>query len=370
MSLNALNSVTYLVLSKYTTSFKRLTACLLIVMSGCITPFEPDFKEQPRSVVVQGFISNEEGPYTIQLVRPANYSFSGYSIGITKAKVYITDDQGLREDLVETAAVGQYKTKNLRGVTGRTYQLHLEIEGKKYQSRPELLRAVRDITQVYSESFEEISPITRERQLGGWKVYVDTEDPAGKGDYYRWTSVHYKRLVSCGSVKDRNGNPLYRLFCCTACWDIVRCVGIDCINIATDVLVDGKKIVRQEVATVPVGCLDRYYLEVEQQSLSRDAYVYWKTVKQLLQNTGGVFDVAPSSVPGNMSCVSDPNEQVLGFFSAMGIHRVGHVVDRSLSSRTNCPPDLPDPPTSLPPPCTPCEESLYRTAQKPRFWDF
>ncbi len=339
-------------------------------MSACVTPYEADFKQQPDNVVVQGFISNQPGPYTIQLVRPANYSFAGYSIGIKGAKVYITDDKGLRENLVETLANGQYKTQKLQGITGRTYQLHFEVDGKTYASKPELLRDAGTIDRIYHETFQSISPITQQRQLGGWRVYIDTKDPIERGNYYRWNSVHYKRLLSCGSIKDRSGNPLFRLFCCTNCWDIVRCLGPECIKVASDALTNGQEIARQEVAIVPVECRDKYYLEVEQQALSREGYLYWKTIKQLLENTGGVFDVAPSAVPGNMSCLSDPDEQVLGFFSAIGISRVAHVVDRSDADRAACPPELPDPPSPPLPPCAPCEESLYRTGQKPIYWDF
>lgn len=348
-------------------AFRKAATWILILLVGCVTPFEPDFKEQPDALVVQGFISNEPGPYTIQLVRPANYSFAGYSVGVNNARVFITDEKGEGEELTATTSGGQYKTKTLRGITGHTYQLHIEVDGKKYESKPELLRDVSPIERIYHEPFQSISSTTNKSQLGGWKVFIDTRDPAESGNYYRWNSVHYQQIQTCNSIKDRNGTPIYRLLCCTNCWDIVRCLGPNCINIANDALINGKSLVRQEVATVPVGCRDRYYLEVEQQALSRDSYVYWKTVKQLLQNSGGVFDVAPSAVPGNLICTTNSNEQVLGNFTAIGISRVSHVVDRSGAERVNCPPELPDPP-GIPPPCAPCQESLYRTGQKPQFW--
>lgn len=347
---------------------KALTWSLLALVS-CITPFEPDFKEQPDAVVVQGFISNEPGPYTIQLVRPANYSFAGYSIGIKNAVVYITDDAGNRENLLEVPESGLYKTQNLQGETGRTYQLHMEIDGKKYESKPELIRDAGEIDRVYDEPFQEIDALSNQSRLGGWNVYIDTKDPIENGNYYRWNFLHYKLVGTCGSINDRFGNPLYRVSCCGDCWDIIRCTGVNCINVANDALINGKQISRKQVGTVPVGCRDRYYLEVEQQALSRDSYVFWKTVRQLLQNTGGVFDVAPSAVPGNITCLSDPDEQVLGFFSAVGISRKAHVVDRRNSEIVNCPPDLPDVP-GFPAPCTTCVQSLYRTPQKPLYWNF
>lgn len=328
---------------------------LIALISGCVTPYEPSFKQQPENVVVQGFISNELGPYLVRLARPANYSFKGYSIGIQGAKIYITDDAGGREDLVEALGIGEYKTQKLQGITGRAYQLHFEVNGKKYESKPELLREVVGIDRIYHEPFQSINPITNERQLGGWHVYIDTQDPAERGNYYRWNSLHYKYLLTT----------------CTHCWDIIRCLGPGCIKVANDALNNGQQIARQEVATVPVECRNKYYLEIEQQVLTREGYLYWKTIKQLLENTGGVFDVAPSAVPGNLTCVSDPQEQVLGFFGAIGIARVGYVVDRSNAERASCPPVLPYlPPGGVPPPCEPCEESLYRTRHKPRFWDF
>jgi hypothetical protein len=260
----------------------------------------------------------------------------------------------------------------MQGQVGHTYQLHIEVDGKKYESKPELLREVPPVERVYDEPFEEINPTTNQRQLGGWKVYVDTRDPAEQGNYYRWAWKHYKQALFCGAATDRFGNPLYGLFCCTTnCWDIVRCLGPECINVANDALINGKNISRQVVAEVPVQCQDRYYIEIEQQALSRDAYLYWNTTKRMLQNTGGVFDVAPSAIPGNMTCTTDPGEQVLGFFGAVGVSRVGHYVDRRNADRVNCDRGYPYPPSGgIPPPCVNCVESRFRTTKIPQFWEF
>ncbi|WP_247235448.1 DUF4249 domain-containing protein [Telluribacter sp. SYSU D00476] len=349
--------------------YKSVGWCL-VLMAGCITPYDGDVKEVPPGIVVQGFISNEEGPYTVRLTTAANYTYAGLNYAIENATVYITDNEGNRENLVHKG-LGEYQTQTLRGQTGRTYQLHIEANGKRYQSRPETIRPVSKIDRVYDESYRIIDPNTRQDILGGWKVYIDTKDPAESGNYYRWSWKHYKQAVFCGSVNDRNGNPLYGLFCCNAnCWDIVRCMGPNCINVANDALINGKNITRQEVAEVPVGCLDRYYIEIEQQALSRDAYVFWNTVKRMLQNTGGMFDVTPSAIPGNMTNVTNPDEDVFGYFGAIGVERVGYYVDRTGADRSECDMGMPYPPTGgIPPPCAPCAESLYRTAKRPGFWE-
>jgi hypothetical protein len=351
-------------------SIKKISAwLLLLVTAGCITPYEPEFKEQPANLVVQGFVSNEPGPYIIQLVRPANYSFSGYNISINNAKVTISDGQGRVETLFSRGS-GQYQTQSLRGEVGQTYQLHIEVNGKKYRSRPETIRPVSKIDRVYDKTFRGIDPLTNKDVLGGWRVYIDSKDPAEQGNYYRWSWKHYRQSVFCGSAKDRFGNPQYGLFCCTSCWDIVRCSGPGCISVGSDALINGKSIAGKLVAEVPVGCPDRYYLEIEQHSLSRDAYLYWSTVNRMLQNTGGVFDAAPSAIPGNLTSLTDQDEEVMGFFGAYGIERVGYFVDRRFAERTSCRQDLPYPPTGgIPPPCVACTESLDQTGTRPRFWD-
>ena len=34
---------------------------------------------------------------------------------------------------------------------------------------------------------------------------------------------------------------------------------------------------------------------------------------------GGLYDLIPSSVPGNMRCIEDPTEKVLGYFSVSAV---------------------------------------------------
>ncbi|GAB3166171.1 hypothetical protein GCM10027291_11170 [Telluribacter humicola] len=349
--------------------FERYLSWGLMILSGCVTPYEAEIHDPPASIVVQGRITNLPGPYSIKIVVPASNAYKGLSFGVEKAKVYITDNEGNHEDLVEQKEPGLYQTTTLQGVTGRVYQLHIEAKGKKYESKPELLRSVNPIERVYDETFRSFEPLTGRERLGGWKVYVDTKDPSESGNYYRWNWIRYKLTDVCATIDVPPGNPAFRFPCCGYCWDILRCLGPDCISLRSDALINGNTINRQLITEVPVECLDRVYLEVEQQSISRDAYVYWKATRQMLQNTGGVFDSAPTAVPGNIVCTTDPDEQVFGLFEVAGITRKGHLVDRTQAEYSNCPPILPLPAGGVVG-CAPCEESRYRTAKAPDFWEF
>lgn len=60
--------------------------------------------------------------------------------------------------------------------------------------------------------------------------------------------------------------------------------------------------------------LSRHYFNVKQVSISKEAFDYWRNVRELVNNTGSVFDTPPAPVQGNLENVNDPEEVVLGFF--------------------------------------------------------
>jgi hypothetical protein len=247
---------------------------------------------------------------------------------------------------------------------GRTYTLYIETaEGKKYQSRPELLKATPGVDSIYYE-FVEASPGVEE----GFYVYVDTRDPADTEDYYRWNWVHYAKLIYCFNEIPPGATEPVVLDCCGDCWDIQRCNG--CINIASDRLANGSTISRQLLTIVPYSSRSKYFLYYEQQSLSRDAYKFWKALEEQSKNVGGIFDKPPATVRGNMFSLNDENEVVLGYFGASDIKPESILVDRSTVAKnpSGLLPVVPPPSSGPPPPCYPCQEGLLRTSQRPPLW--
>ncbi len=59
-----------------------------------------------------------------------------------------------------------------------------------------------------------------------------------------------------------------------------------------------------------------YSMELYQLSISEEAYKYWATLEKNSDNIGGIFAPQPSEFPGNIHCLSNPDEKVLGYISA------------------------------------------------------
>jgi hypothetical protein len=63
----------------------------------------------------------------------------------------------------------------------------------------------------------------------------------------------------------------------------------------------------------------RYSILVNQYSLNEDEYNYWARLQKLTEQVGGLYDLVPASIPGNIMCIENPGEKVLGYFSVSAI---------------------------------------------------
>ncbi|QDK80565.1 DUF4249 domain-containing protein [Spirosoma sp. KCTC 42546] len=346
--------------------YAQLLLVLALVIS-CVTEFQPGSVSIPTSLIVEGQITDQPGPYSVKLTKTADYSYKSLNLLETGATVTISDNLGNQEVLKEQSPGGVYVTSanGIQGVAGRSYKLTIKTKaGKQYESDAEVLQAAPPILKLYYEYTVETGGLNFAKNQG-WNVYLDTKDPEVLGNYYKWDWQNYEFTAVCSQRELPNGT-LTGLGCCSNCWNITRCY--NCISLSSDANINGQAISRQLIMRVPYKSTSKYYLEVQQQAISKGAYQFWKSVKGLVSNTGGLFDAAPSSVQGNLHCVNDPATLVYGYFGATGVSEQYINVDRSGGQGT---PDA-DPIPIVPQPsaCVVCENSLYRTPNKPRWWQF
>ena len=62
-----------------------------------------------------------------------------------------------------------------------------------------------------------------------------------------------------------------------------------------------------------------YSILVRQYPLTAEAYNYWLTVQKNSQSLGGLFDVQPSQVVGNIHGITNTKDPVLGYVSASSV---------------------------------------------------
>jgi Domain of unknown function (DUF4249) len=339
--------------------FLLLTPFLLL---SCVDSFDAGLKTNIRKLVVDGEISNKPGPYRVTLQNSSPFGTSDFAPPPFNATVSITDNLGNTETLKDFGN-GKFETNTTQGVIGRSYTLEIKIGDKKiYKSTPQTIKKPVPIDKIYTEYVPYKG--TSEVYIGGeMHVFLDTNDPATSGDYYRWNYTNYEQLDYCLETVNVNdaGRFYFQYFCCDPCWAINYCPG--CIYLASDQYTNGKKINRQFIGKFPYNSVFSKFINIEQKSLTKENYFYWKEIDGQINNSGGIFDTPPANIQGNIFNKSDPSEQVLGFFAATGIVTVPYRANVNVVGINPVIPKRLDFKTVGT--CAPCNEGLYRTKIKP-----
>lgn len=59
-----------------------------------------------------------------------------------------------------------------------------------------------------------------------------------------------------------------------------------------------------------------YRIKVQLEPMGSDAYAYWDNVRKNSDYNGSLFSPNPSEMPGNITCIEDPDEFVIGYINA------------------------------------------------------
>ncbi|MFN3849667.1 MAG: DUF4249 domain-containing protein [Spirosomataceae bacterium] len=344
---------------------------LLFTAISCIDVFDPKLKADKQRLVIESRITTEFDYQWVDLTFDAAYNSTtnNFSPVVKNAKVWVIDDKGNRYDFIDDrkpvasakAPFGyDYRSKDkFQAKVGYSYQLYVETEnGKRYRSKLEKVRPVPKLEKIYQE-FRYL-PQQFGNPIGEFLIFTDVNDSPEANEFYQWNSTHWKKLVYCQFTSLSNSPYIYAYKCCQDCFEFTICR--DCQPIASDQFINGKTLKRQLLARVPYDSQDPYYLAIKQYSISEEIFTFWQTLKQQAENTGGLFDVNPKSIRGNIECISDPTEEALGYFSASDVSELITYIDRKLAFPKPFPAyeplEMPD--------CFRCDEVANRTRVRPK----
>lgn len=302
----------------------KVTFILIVSLTliTCIEPYTPDLRSFESRLVIDGLLTDEETSNYVRL------SFTRESpdedaVTVNGAMVVITDDLGITTILKERHP-GDYRTDSLqfRGVIGRTYTLSIETSsGERYESEPCMMYAVPKIDSLYygrDQLFSEQTATFRE----GITFYIDTRSES-PGSYYRWSydewwkfSVPDPKLFDY--INDSTITPVSEIK--QICWAHKRSDAIDIENTLSD---HSSDFIMKPVLFVATAESDRllmqYCVEVKQMSLSAKEYEFWNLMTQINEAGGDIFDKQPFQVFSNVNNLTNPDDQVIGYFQVSGV---------------------------------------------------
>lgn len=292
--------------------YKLLAIWLLIGLAGCVDPYLPDVPAAKQNyLVINGFI-NSQGSTTIQLTRSLQLNATSPPPAEAHAAVAIVAASGQRFALTESP-VGTYTSANLNLNPTLTYKLSIvTAAGRGYET---------DFLPV--KTTPAIDKVEWRYENNGVQLYADAHDAARATTYYRWQYEETWQFTSAYESLYRY-NPVTklvepRLDDIYHCWRNV---------IATNVLQASTARLTQDVVTdfplvfIPANSDKlrvKYSILVKLVAQTKDEFDYWETLRKNTESLGTINDPLPSQITGNVHCLSDASEPVLGF---VGIHSV------------------------------------------------
>ena len=179
---------------------------------------------------------------------------------------------------------------------------------------------VPDIDSLYFSRDRVMSDKTGEN-LEGVRIYIDSNGESAS-NYYRWTYEEWWKF-SVPEVKeydylnDSTIPPLAEVK--KICWGNHKSDEIiigSTISASTDAI--EMKPVHFVASEETDHLLMQYCIEVRQLSISQEEYAFWDLMTHLDESGGDIFDNQPFQVFSNIKCITNPGEQVVGYFQVAG----------------------------------------------------
>lgn len=333
--------------------------------------------------VVDGMISDQPGPYTVKLFRSRDVDEDlRFSEPLLAKEVIIASEDGEAESLKEVG-VGEYQTdpNGIRGQVGKDYHVRIELyDGSVYESKPEKLKAGGTLDSLYYE-FESYEPLEGPTQYG-FRIFIDAHNVPGDDSFLRWQfNGAYKietypelHTVPCGESRCPDPRPcsgviwynqlyLKTVGTCTCCICWVNQLETK-PQVRDNSLVVNGKFKKVEMAFVPVEAwtfYEKYLVELQQMSLTKEAYEFYKTIQEQKEGATSLFQPAIGKPRTNIFQVNG-NGQTQGYFFASSISKKIKFLTGN------------DSPVSIPPPEVKIEESCliafpHSGTQPPGDWN-
>ncbi|MFI5160881.1 MAG: DUF4249 domain-containing protein [Sphingobacteriales bacterium] len=285
----------------------------MITAFSCQKPYLPKIVAVSSNyLVVEGAINTGSDSTSIRLTRTIPLSSTAEAQPELDATVTVLTDAGGNYPL-SSAGNGYYTGPGLNLNSSAKYGLKITTSaGKVYQS---------DF--VVSKNSPPIDSVYYRVQSDGLKIYADTHDASNNSTYYRWDyketyEIHtayysyvYFSQIPFDTVLNRSfDNQIY------SCWLYDSSSGIilnSSAKLAKDVI-SGNRIT--QIGSTSEKLRVRYSILVKQYALTADAFHYYEQLQKNTEHLGSIFDAQPSELPGNIHCITNPAEVVIGYLTA------------------------------------------------------
>lgn len=296
------------------------SACLfgwIIFLSGsCIQKYAPTISTSKYNyLVVDGFISSGPDSTYFTLSRTVPLSDSSQTPLAELHALITIEGSGSDNYTLNEIGNGLYGSLALPLNNNEQYRVRIQTNnGEQFLSD---FVPVRQSPPIDSLSWSENDNL-------GVQIYVNSHDPTDSTKYYHWTYQetweHQSYVTSFvqyinGQIINRDMDP-HDGQQVSRCWSTAPSTDI---FVASTAQKNGDVIYEQPLELIPEGSIKlsyEYSTLVKQFAITSDAYQFYQLLKVNSEQLGDFLTPEPSTVTGNIQCITNPGEKVLGYVSA------------------------------------------------------
>ncbi|QRM90118.1 DUF4249 family protein [Lacinutrix sp. WUR7] len=315
-----------------TKTYSLFGLAILLIVFACREPYEVETLTFEDILVVESTITNELKHQVVKLSRTFILEESE-PVTEENATVWVEDSNNNIYSFSQNTE-GQYISNiPFQAINNLEYSLYISTQdGNEYKSKPSILTAESEITNLYSEL------LTNDDGEEGIQIFLDSENQNSDTRYFRYEYEETYQIIAPNYVNEEayifnysavpfGGNTLvdFSFSFPNRTQEERVCYGF---NNSTGILqASTNDLIFNTVSKLPVhfinknnGVLrDRYSILVKQYSQSIEAYTFYKVVNEL-GNIGSVLSQnQPGYVTGNIESTTNPNSKVIGYFSVESI---------------------------------------------------
>lgn len=253
---------------------------LLLALFACEETIVLDLDQAPTKVVIEGLLTNRAEDQFVQVTRTVDFYSTALPEKVTNAIVKVTTSDGV-EIPYKQFSPGFYIPQNaFSGVVGKRYKLTVVVDGITYTSEDELLR----VAPVDSVGYRPVEEPTKDQIASGKnnELLLYFQEPKDTDDFYMFKFF-------------RNDSLTY--------------------NDLNDIYIVSDEVLAESILGFPspVTYAEGDTARMEMMSITRNGYLYYSDLTNLLFSDGGLFGPVPANPRTNLS------NGALGFFQVSAI---------------------------------------------------
>jgi len=294
--------------------FKLLCFLIILVsLISCTEIFYPEIDDDVSTLIVDGKITNGIGTCEVRLFRTVKFT-DKYDLKPEMDAIIILHDDRDRTEVLTEHEPGIYRNASLiiEGEVGSSYWIEIQtLSGDKYESDQELMPAAFEISSLYGEKIEVLTGNSLKRE--GVRIYYNAKNNDNKSAFLKWEyQESYEWHSPFRNARPQSENPS------RICFPVNT---FSQINVFDASNYSVKEVDHLPISTIfdnEVKLLHDYLVDLKVYSISQQNYIFWKNMKSIQQSNGGLYDIIPANIMGNISGCSN-SCQVLGYFEVSSV---------------------------------------------------